>query len=1147
MNLRPFLLASAIAGPLLAAENKEPNRGGEIDLASSDPKVALERFKLQDGYEINLFASEKEFPELAKPVAIAFDDAGRCWVSVMPSYPQVLPGQKPDDKILILEDTNHDGKADQCSTWADGLYMPIGFEIGDGGVYVGLQPNVDFFKDTDGDGKADSRETILHGFGTEDSHHAVHAFQWAPDGGFLFHEGIFHNSQVETPYGVVKLKDAGAFHYNPLSQRLEVFVSYGFANPWGHVFDKWGSNFIADASGGSNYFGSALTGKIDFPRKHPQMKVFTSVVRPTSGCELVSSRQFPDSAQGNFLVTNNIGFQGIKQHRPKEEGSGYTSTEDPPLLQSSDPNFRPVALRFGSDGALYVCDWWNPLIGHMQYSLRDDRRDKQHGRIWRITAKGRPALKPVDFTKASIRQKLDALKEYEDRTRYRARISLRENDPKEVKAELAKWAADVTDERLLLEALWVSQTIATPDAALLKRCLDAKTDGVRVGATRALRWFLIEKLWSGMTEQEALKLLAGRINDEAPRVRLEALLTLSYIPSVEAASTALLALRKPTDYYLDYVLKETITQLEPQWRPVLMSGQPIAAESPKSIGYLLDLLSTADLVTLAKGEGANNPAVLTAALSRSGVGLDVRKAALASLAKIKQGGELDELARILETTTGDAKKDAVQILTEWDAAALAKVRPQIEKLTGDADATIRQAGYVSLLRADRSADRVWQLASASPAALNDLLDATALIKDPAVLNSLYPKIQPLLASLPTKTNGKSIAGRFVRVELPAATATLTLAEVEIFSGGENIARKGKAKQSSEQHDGKAERAIDGRTDGNYSSGTLTHSREYDAYPWWEVDLGKMSEIDRIALWNRTDPGMGKRLNNFKITIFDEQHRPVWMKENNPAPEREVILQIGDVDPASLVRKSAIAALSRIPGHEAATFEAIAVMVVKGTEVSASIAALNRLPKQSWPKQNDTQLAEAIATYAATIPLDQREGDAFDRTIDLGLTLAKSAPNGANVVEKISALTIQSLKMKTVEAQMRYDVAQFFVEAGRPVRIDFENDDIMQHNIVFVKPGAKEEVGRAADALGADAFKKEFIPQTDKILFKSSMLNPRAKEAVSFNAPTEPGDYPYLCTFIGHWPVMHGIMTVVPKGDVRVGKIVVGTAPSAQAK
>ena len=208
------------------------------------------------------------------------------------------------------------------------------------------------------------------------------------------HEGRFFHTQVETPYGPVRCFDGGTYRYEPRTHRVQVHVSYNYHNPWGHVFDRWGQNFIADASDGSNYFALPLTTHIDYPRKHPTMNVFTSRVRPTSGCEFVRSRHFPESAQGNFLINNCIGFNGIKQHRMIEEGSGFTSEEVEPLLFSSDVNFRPVDLQFGPDGALYVVDWWNPLIGHMQYSLRDPRRDHQHGRIWRVTYKENPLLMP---------------------------------------------------------------------------------------------------------------------------------------------------------------------------------------------------------------------------------------------------------------------------------------------------------------------------------------------------------------------------------------------------------------------------------------------------------------------------------------------------------------------------------------------------------------------------------------------------------------------------------------------------------------------------------------------------------------------------------------------------------------------------------
>ncbi|MEX2015834.1 MAG: PVC-type heme-binding CxxCH protein [Candidatus Hydrogenedentales bacterium] len=274
-------------------EAVEPNRGGMPSYEARDPQVALERLHPAEGYEVSLFATEKDFP-LGNPVALNFDAKGRMWVATMPTYPQRLPDQEPVDKIIILEDTDKDGRADKHTVFIDNLHLPTGFELGDGGVYIAAQPNLIFAKDTDGDDVADERHIILHGFGTEDSHHSISAFTWGPDGGLYFQEGTFHHSQVETPYGPVRLVDAGLFRYKPLLHWIEVFVSYPFANPWGHVFDRWGQNFIADASGGSNYVGLPITVNKIYPDKTRGMKVFTSVVRPTAGCEIVSSRHFPD-------------------------------------------------------------------------------------------------------------------------------------------------------------------------------------------------------------------------------------------------------------------------------------------------------------------------------------------------------------------------------------------------------------------------------------------------------------------------------------------------------------------------------------------------------------------------------------------------------------------------------------------------------------------------------------------------------------------------------------------------------------------------------------------------------------------------------------------------------------------------------------
>jgi glucose/arabinose dehydrogenase len=528
------------------------------------PYEEARSFTLPDGYAINLFASEVEFPDLEDPVSMTFDANGRLWVTTMPSYPMYLPGKKPNDKVLILEDNNSDGKADRCKVFADELHVPTGIELGDGGVYVSQMPNLMYLKDADGDDRADSRELVLHGFDSADSHHAMHAFTWDPGGALHWQEGTFHYSQVETPYGPRRCNEAGVFRWEPKTKKFDVFVSYGFANPWGHYVDRWGQNFVADASGGANYYGTAFSGQVIYPQKHGGMKQFFPMQwRPTCGCELVYSRHFPDDTQGDYLLNNNIGFQGILRYRVKEDGSGFSGTPVEPLLKSSDPNFRPVALQFGPDGALYVVDWFNPLVGHMQHSLRDPNRDHTRGRIWRITYPGRPLLEQRKIAGATVPDLLDLLRVYEDRVRYRARRELRERPEGEVLKALAAWVSGLDKHdpeywRQMLEALWLHQSLDQVDEPLLKQMLTCPEPRARAAATRVVCY------WRDRVG-EPLELLRKQINDEHPRVRLEAIRALSFFegPAVaKAQEIALESLLHGQDDYLEYALNETTKTLD---------------------------------------------------------------------------------------------------------------------------------------------------------------------------------------------------------------------------------------------------------------------------------------------------------------------------------------------------------------------------------------------------------------------------------------------------------------------------------------------------------------------------------------------------------------------------------------------------------
>ena len=573
----PFLNPTTNVG----AKN-DPNKGkgklGTLEYLTAAEQ--LKKFKLADGYEISLVASEEQFPELANPVSMNFDSQGRLWVSTMASYPHWKPKTKLDDKILIFEDDNQDGKADRCKVFAGGLHQPTGFEIGNGGVYVAVQPDILFLKDEDGDDKADVSIRKLVGFDSADSHHGIAAFQWGPGGNLYFQEGTFKFSQVESPFGLNRLAEAGIWKYDPRTEKFGVHVSFTFSNPWGHIFDRWGQDFIGDASGGLSYWAAPISGHIEYPMKHPggshdgrvrkevgkpkkfkYRTLYKKRIRPLAGCEIVSSRHFPDDVQGNWLVTNCIGERTVLNHKIVEKESGFWGTEQPAIVSCSDGNFRPVDCEMAPDGSLYIIDWHNALIGHLQHNLRDPSRDHSHGRIWRVTYKGRDLVKPPKIHKASIPELLNCLKIYEDRTRYRAKRELAERDVKEVIPALEKWIAslDPKDENFThqkLEALWVYQTFNVVNRKLLDDLLASKDHRARAAATRVLS-FWIDKV------DKPLNILKKLVADKHPRVRLEAVRALSFASGDEAMEIALEVLENgKMDYYLQYTLDETMRALE---------------------------------------------------------------------------------------------------------------------------------------------------------------------------------------------------------------------------------------------------------------------------------------------------------------------------------------------------------------------------------------------------------------------------------------------------------------------------------------------------------------------------------------------------------------------------------------------------------
>lgn len=526
---------------------------------------AIKKMTVHKGLKVELFASEEQFPELQKPVQMAFDTKGRLWVATWPTYPHWKPTEKMNDGLLILEDTNNDGKCDKVKTFAGDLHNPTGFEFWNNGVIVAQGPDLLFLKDTDGDDKYDVKERLLHGLDTADTHHTANSFVIDPGGALYFQEGTFHHSQVETAWGPPRRVANGAvFRYEPRAQKFDVYVSFGFANPHGHAFDHWGQDLVYDGTGSDPYHAALFSGDVDFPHKHARPPVvYQKVTRPCPGVEYLSSSHFPEEFRGNLLVGNVIGDQGILQYKISDKDASFAGTKLDAIVMSSDPNFRPADLEIAPDGTLYFTDWQNPIIGHMQHNLRDPSRDRLHGRVYRVRAEGRELLKPVAIFDQTLDTLLNLLKEKDGRVRYRARIELSGRNSKEVITTAQKWLEkldpkDPDYEHHALEVLWLHQSHNVVNEALLKKTLRSPDFHARAAATRVLCG------WRDRVS-DPLALLQVQVNDEHPRVRLEAIRTLSFFTGKDAEKAqevAVESLIHPQDEYLKFQLEETTRTLD---------------------------------------------------------------------------------------------------------------------------------------------------------------------------------------------------------------------------------------------------------------------------------------------------------------------------------------------------------------------------------------------------------------------------------------------------------------------------------------------------------------------------------------------------------------------------------------------------------
>jgi len=557
-------LAGKSATPISVRSSIPVEEPGAKPLSPDEEKA---QFKVLDGFEVNLFASEAD--GIVKPIQMRWDERGRLWVACAASYPQIKPGQKANDYVLVCEDTDGDGRADKFTKFAEGLFMPSGIELGDGGLYVAQGTELLHLRDTDGDGKADTRRIVLGGFGTGDSHQMLNGLNWGFGGELWFTQGHHIYSRVETASGVETLNRSGIWRWRPRTGHLDPFFQFSSAgaNCWGVVTNEFGQPFHKSGANIGSWFSTPGLVRSSLAVNAQVMNLFQSPIKQV-GQEFLYSSHFPAEMQGRLFIGGYFA-NVLEQHELKQENGMFKSTQLPNIIQSSSPVFRPIEVRMGPDGAMYVTDWYNPIIGHYQASYRHPDRDKEHGRIWRVTWKGGKKVAPAKLAGASVSELLEQLDSKERWAWYQSKRLLLERDTKEVIAALDAWVPKQQgNEYRGLLALSLYEGHETVRPALLAELLRSSDARIRAYATRVVgTWARDGHL------PDALRLLEIQVADDDALVRLEAVVAASYVNDPRAAVIAAHALDRDFNDYHRHALTKTLHATNPLWSAPLVAGK----------------------------------------------------------------------------------------------------------------------------------------------------------------------------------------------------------------------------------------------------------------------------------------------------------------------------------------------------------------------------------------------------------------------------------------------------------------------------------------------------------------------------------------------------------------------------------------------